>query len=98
MLVVEDVLICWMYRMRIVRLHANIVFCDLHVLSGNCERGEGLVPHSEPAEMLCVCEAPRWLGWLARACQLLLLTVSCPPASSTLLLSYNSFSPNTSVY
>ena len=59
MLVVEDVLICWMYRMRIVRLHANIVSHDLHVLSGNCERGEGVVPHSKPAVIWCVCVSPR---------------------------------------
>lgn len=43
MLVVEDVLICWMRRVRIVRLHANIVSRDVHVLSGRCEGSEGLV-------------------------------------------------------
>jgi len=43
MLVVENGLICWIYRMRIVRLYANIVSRDLHVLNGDCERGEVVV-------------------------------------------------------
>lgn len=52
MLVVGNALICWMRWIRIVRLHANIVSHDLHVLCGNCEPGEGVVPHNNPAEMV----------------------------------------------
>lgn len=43
LLVVEDELICWMHRMRIVRLHANTISRELHVLNGGCERGEVVV-------------------------------------------------------
>lgn len=71
MLVEEDVLICWMRRMRVVHLHASFVSSDLYVLSGDCERGEGLVPHSKPAEMLCVCqpvEGATSAGGLAGCC------------------------------
>ena len=49
---VQDTLIYWMHRMRIFQADANVVFRDLHMLSGKCERGEVVVmfePH-----MLCV--------------------------------------------
>ena len=83
MLVVGNALICWMRWIRIVRLHANIVSHDLHVLCGNCEPGEGVVPHNNPAEM--VVWGPALAG--SRLAAAVLLSVSTLRPRSPALLS-----------
>lgn len=68
MLVVEDVLICWMHRMRIVHLHAKVVSRDLYVSSGDCERGEVVVLlHARIASRRVLC-VPGTIPALAGCC------------------------------